>query len=169
MNHKGTPKVSNFCQTLSQRNKKLTLKSSNIYDFSFQSLTARPCYLNSSYLYMLSKLQIWSPRICFFLLNHFLSSRRKFSVQPFQTLVPYITWSSRRGTVMEGLCGIFSTELCKRKDKMIKRKPVVNIVENDEGTHEGIKTVDAGNCCEFSGNSDVCICIVTWNMNGQVI
>lgn len=50
---------------------------------------------------------------------------------------------------------------------MRKRKPV-SIIDNDDGTHDGIKTVDAGTCCEFSGSSDVCVCIITWNMNGQV-
>ncbi|XP_018821612.1 type IV inositol polyphosphate 5-phosphatase 11 [Juglans regia] len=34
--------------------------------------------------------------------------------------------------------------------------------------HEGIKTVGADNLCDFSSSSDLCICIVTWNMNGQV-
>ncbi|XP_059637768.1 type IV inositol polyphosphate 5-phosphatase 11 [Cornus florida] len=37
-----------------------------------------------------------------------------------------------------------------------------------EATHEGIKTVGANNHCNFSSTSDLCICIVTWNMNGQV-
>ncbi|GMI96778.1 ARABIDOPSIS THALIANA INOSITOL POLYPHOSPHATE 5-PHOSPHATASE 11 [Hibiscus trionum] len=41
-----------------------------------------------------------------------------------------------------------------------KRKPA--------GTHDGIKTVRADNACDFSRNSDLCICVVTWNMNGQV-
>ncbi|XWS21105.1 hypothetical protein CRYUN_Cryun30bG0026800 [Craigia yunnanensis] len=31
-----------------------------------------------------------------------------------------------------------------------------------------MKTVEADNLCDFSRNSDLCICIVTWNMNGQV-
>ncbi|KAL3505249.1 hypothetical protein ACH5RR_035090 [Cinchona calisaya] len=67
---------------------------------------------------------------------------------------------------MERLCGIFSTKLCRRKNK---QKPINSIIDNYEGTHEGIKTLEAGNCCEFSGSSaDVCLCIVTWNMNGQV-
>ncbi|KAG6624805.1 hypothetical protein CIPAW_16G053100 [Carya illinoinensis] len=35
--------------------------------------------------------------------------------------------------------------------------------------HEGIKTVGADNLCDFSSSSDLCICIVTWNMNGQVM
>ncbi|MBA0693407.1 hypothetical protein Goari_003781 [Gossypium aridum] len=35
-------------------------------------------------------------------------------------------------------------------------------------THDGIKSVMADNLCNFSTNSDLCICMVTWNMNGRV-
>ncbi|KAF8410625.1 hypothetical protein HHK36_003157 [Tetracentron sinense] len=35
-------------------------------------------------------------------------------------------------------------------------------------THEGIKTVGVEKFCGFSSNSLLCICIVTWNMNGKV-
>ncbi|KAJ1393206.1 Inositol polyphosphate-related phosphatase [Sesbania bispinosa] len=35
-------------------------------------------------------------------------------------------------------------------------------------SHIGIKTVGVDNVCNFSTNSDLCISIVTWNMNGQV-
>ncbi|CAI9116649.1 OLC1v1017848C2 [Oldenlandia corymbosa var. corymbosa] len=73
------------------------------------------------------------------------------------------------------VCGIIPKTICRRKKKPIKRpKPQTlhSITDEDEGTHEGIKTVDAVNgrhhCCEFSGDSDICLCIVTWNMNGQV-
>ncbi|KAK6131167.1 hypothetical protein DH2020_035087 [Rehmannia glutinosa] len=65
---------------------------------------------------------------------------------------------------MEGLCGVIS---CKRSRIRRKRIPV-GIIDHDDASHEGIKTVEANNRCEFSNNSDVCICIVTWNMNGQV-
>lgn len=34
---------------------------------------------------------------------------------------------------------------------------------------EGIQTVAVENHCNFSRNSDLCICVVTWNMNGQVV
>ncbi|XP_052202143.1 type IV inositol polyphosphate 5-phosphatase 11 isoform X2 [Diospyros lotus] len=34
--------------------------------------------------------------------------------------------------------------------------------------HEGIKCVGLEDCCDFSSSSDLCICMVTWNMNGQV-
>lgn len=70
---------------------------------------------------------------------------------------------------MEGLCGILCTKLSRKTKRMIKQKTEASIIDNDDGTHEGVKTVDhIGNCCEFSGHSDVCLCIVTWNMNGQV-
>ncbi|KAJ6675717.1 hypothetical protein OIU85_011833 [Salix viminalis] len=35
--------------------------------------------------------------------------------------------------------------------------------------HEGIKTLKVNKVCNFSGNSDLCICVVTWNMNGQAV
>ncbi|XP_009365619.2 type IV inositol polyphosphate 5-phosphatase 11 [Pyrus x bretschneideri] len=35
-------------------------------------------------------------------------------------------------------------------------------------SHEGIKTVRADNRCDFSSYSDLCVSVVTWNMNGQV-
>ncbi|XP_020534853.1 type IV inositol polyphosphate 5-phosphatase 11 isoform X2 [Jatropha curcas] len=35
-------------------------------------------------------------------------------------------------------------------------------------THEGIKSVKVNSLCDFSRNSDICICLVTWNMNGKV-
>ncbi|KAL4333850.1 hypothetical protein GQ457_07G025990 [Hibiscus cannabinus] len=55
-----------------------------------------------------------------------------------------------------------------RRSKL-KRKSVVGSFNNPVGTdHEGIKTVEADNLCNFSRNSGLCICIVTWNMNGQV-
>ncbi|KAM5564791.1 type IV inositol polyphosphate 5-phosphatase 11 [Rosa sericea] len=39
----------------------------------------------------------------------------------------------------------------------------------DHDYHEGIKSVRADNhVCDFSPYSDLCICVVTWNMNGQV-
>lgn len=41
-------------------------------------------------------------------------------------------------------------------------------VESNSTTHEGIKTVEADNVCEFSKGSDLCIRMVTWNMNGKV-
>ncbi|CAL0322423.1 unnamed protein product [Lupinus luteus] len=35
-------------------------------------------------------------------------------------------------------------------------------------SHTGVRTVDVDNVFNFSTNSDICISIVTWNMNGQV-
>ncbi|KAF8410624.1 hypothetical protein HHK36_003156 [Tetracentron sinense] len=37
-----------------------------------------------------------------------------------------------------------------------------------EATQEGIKTVGVEKLCGFSTNSLLCICIVTWNMNGKL-
>ncbi|XP_031376760.1 type IV inositol polyphosphate 5-phosphatase 11 isoform X2 [Punica granatum] len=43
-------------------------------------------------------------------------------------------------------------------------------MDNQEPTtaHEGIRTLKSNNSCDFSNESDLCICLVTWNMNGQV-
>ncbi|KAL5558108.1 hypothetical protein UlMin_034319 [Ulmus minor] len=35
-------------------------------------------------------------------------------------------------------------------------------------SHGGIQTVKADNLCQLSSDSDICICVITWNMNGQV-
>ncbi|KAI5656004.1 hypothetical protein M9H77_24797 [Catharanthus roseus] len=64
---------------------------------------------------------------------------------------------------MEGLCAM----LFKNRKKT-KRKPAGIIDDGDDGTHEGIRTVNVKSRCDFSGSSDVCLCIVTWNMNGKV-
>ncbi|KAL5780407.1 hypothetical protein ACOSQ2_011144 [Xanthoceras sorbifolium] len=55
----------------------------------------------------------------------------------------------------------------KRRGFRLKSDQMESI-HHHVSTHEGIKTVDADNHCNFSTNSDLCICIVTWNMNGQV-
>ncbi|XP_062157551.1 type IV inositol polyphosphate 5-phosphatase 11 [Alnus glutinosa] len=45
----------------------------------------------------------------------------------------------------------------------------MNHHDHQTASHEGIKTVGVvDKLCDFSSNSDLCICIVTWNMNGQV-
>ncbi|KAL0438608.1 UNVERIFIED_CONTAM: Type IV inositol polyphosphate 5-phosphatase 11 [Sesamum latifolium] len=45
----------------------------------------------------------------------------------------------------------------------------VGIIDNVDASHEGIKTVELMNPrCDFSDSSDVCVSIITWNMNGQV-
>lgn len=54
---------------------------------------------------------------------------------------------------------------------MIKRNPLaMGIVSNNEDVfaHEGIRTVGVENSCDFSSTSDLCISIITWNMNGRV-
>ncbi|GMY28485.1 type IV inositol polyphosphate 5-phosphatase 11 [Fagus crenata] len=66
----------------------------------------------------------------------------------------------------KGLKGI--TRFCRVQSKL-KRKPMGYMNQYHHiASHEGIKTVGADNLCDFSSNSDLCICIVTWNMNGQV-
>ncbi|KAK8580936.1 hypothetical protein V6N12_071185 [Hibiscus sabdariffa] len=52
---------------------------------------------------------------------------------------------------------------------MQKGKPAVGSSNKPLETHEGTKTVEADDLCNFSRNSGLCICIVTWNMNGHGI
>ncbi|XP_066325139.1 type IV inositol polyphosphate 5-phosphatase 11-like [Miscanthus floridulus] len=39
---------------------------------------------------------------------------------------------------------------------------------DEDGTHEGIKTIPIQKACEFTTNSVLCVCIVTWNMNSKM-
>ncbi|KAK8678493.1 hypothetical protein V6N13_143991 [Hibiscus sabdariffa] len=55
---------------------------------------------------------------------------------------------------------------CRRRS-MQKGKPAVGSSNKPLETHEGTKTVEADDLCNFSRNSGLCICIVTWNMNGH--
>lgn len=62
------------------------------------------------------------------------------------------------------------THLRRRSRFKWKRKPQ-DVMDNDGvAIHEGVKTIGVENYCDFSPGStpDLCICIVTWNMNGQV-
>ncbi|KAI8014096.1 Type IV inositol polyphosphate 5-phosphatase 11 [Camellia lanceoleosa] len=67
---------------------------------------------------------------------------------------------------MRNLCAI-CIGTSKGARSKLKRKPK-GFMKNEIGIHEGIKTVGVDNYCDFSSSSDLCICIVTWNMNGQV-
>ncbi|XP_011031220.1 PREDICTED: type I inositol 1,4,5-trisphosphate 5-phosphatase 11 isoform X3 [Populus euphratica] len=58
-----------------------------------------------------------------------------------------------------------TTCACKRSKLMRKQMDSMN----HNTHHEGIRTVKVNKVCDFSGNSDLCICAVTWNMNGQVV
>lgn len=74
---------------------------------------------------------------------------------------------------MEGLCAVLfknisSSSRSRRRRTRRKQQPVGIISSNDDGTHEGIRTLDVNKHCQFSDNSDLCVSIVTWNMNGQV-
>lgn len=71
---------------------------------------------------------------------------------------------------MEGLCAVFFKNIRRRIRR--KHQPIGNLISssrNDvDGTHEGIRTLDVNKHCQFSDSSDLCVSIVTWNMNGQV-
>ncbi|EEF52518.1 type IV inositol polyphosphate 5-phosphatase 11 [Ricinus communis] len=55
----------------------------------------------------------------------------------------------------------------RRRSKFL-RKQMDSTMSNHVATHDGIKTVEVDHRCDFSRNSDLCISIVTWNMNGKV-
>ncbi|KAI4375012.1 hypothetical protein MLD38_012932 [Melastoma candidum] len=44
----------------------------------------------------------------------------------------------------------------------------VSSCRENKAKHEGIKTIRTCRSCVFSEDSDLCICLVTWNMNGRV-
>lgn len=54
----------------------------------------------------------------------------------------------------------------KRSDEVDDQR--LHAIETPEPTHDGIKTVPVEKVCEFSTGSVLCICIVTWNMNGKL-
>lgn len=62
--------------------------------------------------------------------------------------------------------GFGFSRFCRAKSNL-KREPM-SFMNHHTASHEGIKTVGVDNLCDFSSNSDLCVCIVTWNMNGQV-
>lgn len=39
---------------------------------------------------------------------------------------------------------------------------------DEDGTHEGIKTIRVQKACEFTTSPVLCVCIITWNMNGKM-
>ncbi|XP_030460599.1 type IV inositol polyphosphate 5-phosphatase 11 [Syzygium oleosum] len=58
---------------------------------------------------------------------------------------------------------------CGRRSKTEGSNPTDDMVGHVVAAQqEGIRTVRSCNSCEFSSDPDVCICLVTWNMNGQV-
>ncbi|KAH7850349.1 hypothetical protein Vadar_031435 [Vaccinium darrowii] len=70
---------------------------------------------------------------------------------------------------MGNLCHIHVGTGKRRSRFKFKRKPQDVMNNEDTAIHEGVKTIGVENYCDFSaGTSDLCICIVTWNMNGQV-
>lgn len=57
--------------------------------------------------------------------------------------------------------------ICRERSDELKDQRL-HALETDDPTHEGIKIVPVEKACEFSTGSVLCICIVTWNMNGKV-
>ncbi|MBA0720632.1 hypothetical protein Golax_008245 [Gossypium laxum] len=87
----------------------------------------------------------------------------------FKFFCPHISSSvlaSGDGNLNQHMGNLNTIQAGKGRRSKYKRKLSLGSFNNR--AHEGIKTVEADNLCEFSRNSDLCICIVTWNMNGQV-
>ncbi|XP_030553649.2 type IV inositol polyphosphate 5-phosphatase 11 [Rhodamnia argentea] len=58
---------------------------------------------------------------------------------------------------------------CRRRSRTQRSNPTGNMVSRAiTAQQEGIRTVRSCNSCDFSSDPDFCICLVTWNMNGQV-
>lgn len=60
--------------------------------------------------------------------------------------------------------------ICRGIKSRSKKRAMGNFIHNQASpSHIGIRTAGVDNVCNFSRtNSDLCISIVTWNMNGQV-
>lgn len=58
--------------------------------------------------------------------------------------------------------------ICKRRKLRSKSRPTGFVHHQTSPSQIGIRTVDVDNTCNFSTTSNLCISIVTWNMNGQV-
>lgn len=63
-----------------------------------------------------------------------------------------------------GICSSFS--LPKWRFSELNSNGMVSIEE--DGTHEGIKTIRIQKACEFTTSAVLCVCIITWNMNGKM-
>ncbi|KAJ3674386.1 hypothetical protein LUZ60_005002 [Juncus effusus] len=48
-----------------------------------------------------------------------------------------------------------------------EKKELISI-DSDDASHEGIRTIKTQKMCEFSNSPALCICIITWNMNGKM-
>ncbi|KAF8083763.1 hypothetical protein N665_0753s0002 [Sinapis alba] len=59
-----------------------------------------------------------------------------------------------------------TNSLCGRKG--FPNQETSNSSVGNNSSHDGIKTIEAVKSCSFSRKSDLCIRIITWNMNGKV-
>ncbi|XP_013615634.1 PREDICTED: type IV inositol polyphosphate 5-phosphatase 11-like [Brassica oleracea var. oleracea] len=59
-----------------------------------------------------------------------------------------------------------TNSLCGRKG-FYNKETLLSSVGNNS-SHDGIRTIEAVKSCSFSRKSDLCIRIITWNMNGKV-
>lgn len=63
--------------------------------------------------------------------------------------------------------------MCRERFKYLRRKRMLGVTssgyDRDHDYHrKGITSVGVDKLCDFSPYSDLCLCVVTWNMNGQV-
>ncbi|GMH13868.1 hypothetical protein Nepgr_015709 [Nepenthes gracilis] len=66
------------------------------------------------------------------------------------------------------ICDILQIDK-RRRNRLKRTESRLNFATNSHVMHEGVKTIETDNLCEFSDSSDLCICIITWNMGGQVV
>lgn len=62
---------------------------------------------------------------------------------------------------------LYTYKIYRRKLRS-KSRPTGFVHHQTSPSQIGIRTVDVDNTCNFSTTSNLCISIVTWNMNGQV-
>ncbi|XP_062211837.1 type IV inositol polyphosphate 5-phosphatase 11 isoform X2 [Phragmites australis] len=59
--------------------------------------------------------------------------------------------------------------MIRKKDSVTRHGQLQRLCSSKvDGTHEGIKTIPIQKACEFTTNSLLCVCIITWNMNGKM-
>ncbi|PIA52483.1 hypothetical protein AQUCO_01000395v1 [Aquilegia coerulea] len=62
----------------------------------------------------------------------------------------------------------FNLFCCCKGKKYKDKESLVGSLNTHDATHEGIKTIEVEEDCQFSSGSVLSVCVVTWNMNGKV-
>ncbi|KAJ0967688.1 hypothetical protein J5N97_024605 [Dioscorea zingiberensis] len=66
--------------------------------------------------------------------------------------------------------GNYNSFYCLQRRSNEPRGQRLDLIGNEQARHHGIKTVNVQKNCEFSSSqgSVLCLCIITWNMNGKL-